>query len=298
MREGLQLSAAEAAAGFVSEKLKDTLDQPADAFNVDLQFQSAVAEALKTKRSVQLAARLRTPGGEAGGLAEAYDRVQRVQGNVVDLSAWDLSQGSADSQLVIAWMTSGPSGLTRLVLDAPKEFSSGTLKLAVWDDDVQSDDDIIGAVDHHIMSCKQCLDIVILQPFGERRDIDPGIERVDRGCRLRHFWAADAGGGVKDLPVEVGQVDGFTIHDGQVADTGGRQIEDCRRAETACAYDKHAALQKPFLTLLADIGHDRLTCIAFKIFVTEHDARLRWIRNRHCRGPWSQAYRRPRVGQG
>ena len=66
--------------------------------NVDQHLLAAVAEALKIKRSVQLAAALQTPGGEAGGLAEAYDRVQRLQGNVVDLSAWDLSQGSADSQ--------------------------------------------------------------------------------------------------------------------------------------------------------------------------------------------------------
>ena len=73
---------------------------------------------------------------------------------------------------------------------------------------------------------------------------------------------------MKDLPVQIGQVDGFAIHDGQVADTGGRQIEDGRRAETARPDDKHAALQKPFLTLLANIGHDRLAGIAFKIFIT------------------------------
>ena len=61
---------------------------------------------------------------------------------------------------------------------------------------------------------------------------------------------------------------------------------------------KLKSIQKPFLTLLADVGHDRLAGIAFKIFVTEHDARLRWIRNRRCRGPWSRAYRRPPVRQG
>ena len=121
VRKDLATLEADAAAGLVQTKLTPLLDKPADAFNVDVHFQSAVAEALKTKRSVQLAARLQTRGGEAGGLAEAYGRVQRLQGNVVDLSAWDLrEEGSADSQLVVAWMASGPGGLTRLVLDAPK----------------------------------------------------------------------------------------------------------------------------------------------------------------------------------
>ena len=121
VRKDLATLEADAAAGLVQTKLTPLLDKPADAFNVDVHFQSAVAEALKTKRSVQLATALQTPGGEAGGLAEAYDRVQRLQGNVVDLSGWDLTEeGSADSQLVVAWMASGPGGLTRLVLDAPK----------------------------------------------------------------------------------------------------------------------------------------------------------------------------------
>ena len=47
--------------------------------------------------------------------------VEQLQGNVVDLSGWDLAEeGSADSQLVVAWMASGPGGLTRLVLDGRK----------------------------------------------------------------------------------------------------------------------------------------------------------------------------------
>ena len=85
---------------------------------MDAHFQAAVADALKTKRSVQLATVLQTRGGEAGELAEVYDKVQPLQGNVVDLSQLDLSAGSADSTLVVEWMKSGPGGLTRLILDA------------------------------------------------------------------------------------------------------------------------------------------------------------------------------------
>ena len=59
--------------------------------------QAAVADALKTKRSVQLATALQKRGGEAGELKKAYDKVQPLQGNVVDLSGWDLADGgSAD----------------------------------------------------------------------------------------------------------------------------------------------------------------------------------------------------------
>ena len=94
-------------------------------------MQAAVADALKTKRSVQLATALQKRGGEAGELKKAYDKVQPLQGNVVDLSKLDLSAGSADSTLVVEWMGSGPGGLTRLILDASSPDVLAALKALV-----------------------------------------------------------------------------------------------------------------------------------------------------------------------
>ena len=115
VRKELATQEADVATGLVREKVALTLDQPADSFNEDVKFQGAVSELLKTKRAVQLATLL-----QEDELARAFDKVQPLQGNVVDLSKWDLSEGSTSSRLVVEWMANGAGGLTRLVLDASK----------------------------------------------------------------------------------------------------------------------------------------------------------------------------------
>ena len=50
----------------------------------------------------------------------AIERVELLQGNVVDLSEMALGEGGADVAVVVAWMHSNPSGLTRLKIDVPK----------------------------------------------------------------------------------------------------------------------------------------------------------------------------------
>ena len=111
--------AAEEAARMVQAKLARLLEGKAEAFNKDMHFQKAVDDALKAKRSVELAAMLVGAGAE-GGLEAAIKRVEPLQGNVVDLSQMALGEGGADVAFVLAWMDSNPSGLTRLKIDVPK----------------------------------------------------------------------------------------------------------------------------------------------------------------------------------
>jgi len=128
VRKGLTAKKADEASCLVRERLRDTLDQPRDCFNVDVRFQDAVGEALKAKRSVELAAALQRQGG-IGSLGEAVTKVQPLQGNIVDLSDWDLVEGSAEAQLVVEWMLSVPGGLTRLKLDTSMACAGALHKL-------------------------------------------------------------------------------------------------------------------------------------------------------------------------
>ena len=50
----------------------------------------------------------------------AQECVEPLQANVVDLSEMALGEGGADVAVVVAWMRSNPSGLTRLKIDVPK----------------------------------------------------------------------------------------------------------------------------------------------------------------------------------
>ena len=119
VRKDRTAEAAEEVARMVQTKLAPLLEGKAEAFNQDVHFQKAVDDALKAKRSVELAAMLAVPGAE-GGLEAAIEHVDPLQGNVVDLSKMALGEGGADVAVVVAWMRSNPSGLTRLKIDVPK----------------------------------------------------------------------------------------------------------------------------------------------------------------------------------
>jgi hypothetical protein len=47
-------------------------------------------------------------------------RIEALQGNVVDLTDWDLGEGGVHVATVVKWMGSNPAGLTKLKLDTPK----------------------------------------------------------------------------------------------------------------------------------------------------------------------------------
>ena len=116
VRKDRTAEAAEEAARMVQTKLAPLLEGKAEAFNKDVHFQKAVDDALKAKRSVELAAMLAAAGAE-GGLEAAIKRVEPLQGNVVNLSKKALRDVGV--AVVVAWMRSNPSGLTRLEIDAP-----------------------------------------------------------------------------------------------------------------------------------------------------------------------------------
>ena len=118
--KGLAEELVDGAAGMVRTKLAPMLNEDAQAFNRDVFFQKKVDEALKAKRSVELGAMLASEAGAEGGLEAAIERVEPLQANVVDLSEMALGEGGADVAVVVAWMRSNPSGLTRLKIDVPK----------------------------------------------------------------------------------------------------------------------------------------------------------------------------------
>ena len=123
VRVGLSAETADQAARMVQTKLEPMFEEDAQAFNKDVRFQQAVDESLKTKRSVELAAAMvsaKAGAPPAGGLEAAIKRVEPLQDNVVDLSKMALGEDEADVAVVIEWMRSNPSGLTRLTIDVAK----------------------------------------------------------------------------------------------------------------------------------------------------------------------------------
>ena len=96
------------------------------------------------------------------------------------------------------------------------------------------------------------------------------VQRRHHAGGLHHLGGADAVGGMQDLAVEIADLDMLIINKADMADTGSRQIEPGGRAKPASPDKKNARCQQAFLPLFANVRHDRLSGIAFKIGIAEH----------------------------
>ena len=76
-----------------------------------------------------------------------------------------------------------------------------------------------------------------------------GLTSRDAIARGVDLLAADVLGAVQDLALQVGDVDDVEIHEADVADAGGGEVERERRAEPAGADQQDARRLEPLLSL-------------------------------------------------
>ena len=81
---------------------------------------------------------------------------------------------------------------------------------------------------------------------------------------------------MKNLPLQVGQVHRVAIGQGDLADTGGSEVQGRGRAETAGADDQHMRADDARLALDADRVEQDMSAVAEKLFVVHfREGRLR-----------------------
>ncbi len=85
------------------------------------------------------------------------------------------------------------------------------------------------------------------------------LQLVGGGIEL---LAAHVGGGVNDLPLQVGVVHHIEVDQAQRAHARGRQIQRQRRPQSARADAQHARGFQLLLPLHADLGHDQMARVA------------------------------------
>ena len=103
-----------------------------------------------------------------------------------------------------------------------------------------------------------------------------GVEREAGRARRVDLGGADAGRRVRDLALEVGELDGVEVGEGQVPDAGGGEVHRHRRAESAEPDDEHARRGEPSLTLGADLREREVTgvtTVGRGVHAREHIAR-------------------------
>ena len=126
------------------------------------------------------------------------------------------------------------------------------------------------AYDRVLKACDQIERVRRNQPHRMQIDLDMWIEAADGGSCTVNLAAADVGGRVNHLPLEVGQCDLVVVDDADGADARGREIEQHRRAQAAGSHHQHTRALERSLPRPADLAQDDMAGIAFKLLRAEH----------------------------
>src|SRR5436189_571711 len=135
--------------------------------------------------------------------------------------------------------------------------------------DEVTDREVVRAVDDDVVALE---DLEHVRREKQRLVADHPDRGVDRSevldCRI-DLRAADVGGGVEDLALQVGLVDPVEVHDAELAVAGGRQIHRDRGAESAGADHQHRAVEQLPLTPAADVRQDDMAGVALHLVLGE-----------------------------
>src|SRR5207249_6772117 len=110
-------------------------------------------------------------------------------------------------------------------------------------------------------------DVVVLDDFDRifarqarvmNDDFDAGVDAVDGFLDRLRFGPADVGVGVKNLALEIGEIDGVEINNAEFADAGGGQIHGDGRAESSRANAQDTGGTDFLLAGQTDFGQDQV----------------------------------------
>ena len=114
--------------------------------------------------------------------------------------------------------------------------------------DQEAGGEIVRSVGHDVVAADELLRVVGRQPRGMGFDLHMGVEGARGLGGGVGLGAADVGGPMRDLALQVGQADRVEIDDAERADPRRRQIEDHRAAQPARAHHQHAGRLEARLT--------------------------------------------------
>ncbi len=117
------------------------------------------------------------------------------------------------------------------------------------------EDDVVRG--HDLPRIRRCQRAVV------RFDAHSGIHRFETRRRRGNLRAADVGGGMEDLALEVARVHSIEIHESQRPDSRGGKVQRRRRSEPARADAQHAGRLELPLSVESDLGQSQVTAIAF-----------------------------------
>jgi hypothetical protein len=129
--------------------------------------------------------------------------------------------------------------------------------------------EIVRAIQNDIAFPDQIVQLLLFQPLRKNVKVNVRIQRGKRGSSGLDFARAYRLGAVKNLALQVGEIDVFRIGDGEAAESARREIQRRGTAEAACADDQRARRPQPLLALDPDLGKEDVAAVAEKLLVVQ-----------------------------
>ncbi len=103
-------------------------------------------------------------------------------------------------------------------------------------------------------------------------DLHVRVDRLDRILGTVDLLAAHVGRAVKDLALEVGEINRVEVNQPDAADAGGSEIEGDRGAEATRTDAEYGGGLELLLTFEGDLRHDEMSRVARDLVVAQFDA--------------------------
>ena len=127
--------------------------------------------------------------------------------------------------------------------------------------------EVVAAVEHHVGVGDERVEQRRIGPLLQRDDAHLGVDLAHALGRRLDLRPADARHAVRDLALQVGQVDRVVIDQRDAPDAGRAEVERHRRAEPAGADDQRMPVEQPLLALDADLVEQDVPRIAQQLVI-------------------------------
>jgi hypothetical protein len=149
----------------------------------------------------------------------------------------------------------------------PVKAKDGTIHIRLAEHDARvvreiARGEVVGAVDHDVVLADDLERVLRREPRLVQLDLHVRIEIRDARARGRELAVADFTRAVKDLALQIRDVDDVEVHDAERAHAGGGEIQGNGRPESAGADDEHARGLDAMLAVEADIGQQQMAAVA------------------------------------
>jgi hypothetical protein len=129
--------------------------------------------------------------------------------------------------------------------------------------------EVIHAVEHHIVVADNLQGIACRQTLFIHHDVHVGIERLDLLLAGQDLGTADIRRVMDDLTLEIAQVHDIAIDEPDRADSGGCQVQGCRRTKASGADHEHLRLNDLLLSFSPDLGKKDMAAVAINLCLGE-----------------------------